>query len=232
MILRPKNREELIAQLKALPEHQRRVIILVGRHPNEGTTNIARRHHKSWEEHGAVVVRIPGQWTPHGFWKKHGERQDSVKVRELAAKVPDDRSISSQIQLEINKGFIIHFHGTPSQKSGLQLISSRLTAATKTALTSIVEGNAHLSDAHPADPDMLIEYFFGGDATVTKIKVNPKIYLNGHIPEHINTLYLTQNRINRQALQEFDDKYAKTLTTVIKHISDLVAKKKRTFALI
>lgn len=68
MIIRPKNLEDMRKQLSALPESSRRVVVLVGRHPNEGGPNIAKRHHEEWEKHGAVVVHIPPQWTPHGLW--------------------------------------------------------------------------------------------------------------------------------------------------------------------
>ena len=62
--------EKLAERLRAIPEEKRKVLVLVGRHPNEGTINIARRHHGDWEKHGAVVVQIPGKWTPHGFWNQ------------------------------------------------------------------------------------------------------------------------------------------------------------------
>ncbi len=62
--------EHLVEKLRALPEDKRKVIVLVGRHRNEGTHLIARRHHKEWEEHGAVVIQIPTKWTPHVFWNR------------------------------------------------------------------------------------------------------------------------------------------------------------------
>jgi hypothetical protein len=68
MLLKPKNLEDLTVQLHALPKEKRNVIVLVGRHLNEGTLNLAVRHHKDWEKKGAVAVRIPPQWTPHGFY--------------------------------------------------------------------------------------------------------------------------------------------------------------------
>lgn len=70
MILRPKTLEELSSQLTRLPEEKRRVIITVGRHPNEGTIRIAQRHHLEWQEHGAVVIQLPKEWTPHYFWRQ------------------------------------------------------------------------------------------------------------------------------------------------------------------
>ncbi len=86
MLLKPRNLEEFVGQLKALPEEKRKVVVLVGRHPNEGTINIAVRHHKEWEEHGAVAVRIPGDWTPHGAWHKAFKLLKEKKLK----KKPDD----------------------------------------------------------------------------------------------------------------------------------------------
>ncbi|MEK6924006.1 MAG: hypothetical protein AABW54_02090 [Candidatus Micrarchaeota archaeon] len=66
MLLRPKNLRQLKQQLEELPESKRRTIVLVGRHLNEATQRIARDHHKTWEENGAVAVKIPVAWTELG----------------------------------------------------------------------------------------------------------------------------------------------------------------------
>ena len=68
MIIKPKTLAELENKLRALPESKRKVVITVGRHPNEGTIRIAQKEHVAWEKHGAVVIQLPKEWTPHHFW--------------------------------------------------------------------------------------------------------------------------------------------------------------------
>ncbi|MFH1100189.1 MAG: hypothetical protein V1722_04885 [Candidatus Micrarchaeota archaeon] len=100
--------------LRAVPEAKRKVIVFVGRHPNEGTINIALHHHESWEKHSAVVVRIPARWTPHWLWKTAEKRKLSKEVvKRLHATVPVDAQVTEFLA---SKGFnvpVVHFHGTP-----------------------------------------------------------------------------------------------------------------------
>lgn len=49
MILRPTGKRSMIEMLQALKPEQRKVIVLAGRHLNEGTDLIAEKHHQEWE---------------------------------------------------------------------------------------------------------------------------------------------------------------------------------------
>ncbi|MBI5036703.1 hypothetical protein HZC09_05160, partial [Candidatus Micrarchaeota archaeon] len=69
MLVKFKTLKELRKKLTAIPEEKRKVIVLVGRHLNEGTYQIAVKHHDAWEKEGAVAVQIPPGWTPQGFWQ-------------------------------------------------------------------------------------------------------------------------------------------------------------------
>lgn len=138
MILRPQSLEEMHAQLVAIPENKRRVLILVGRHLNEGTDLIAEDHHKKWERRGGVVVKIPEAWTPQVAWKPMLEKLGKIKAEwkpynggpqiilessnvdpELLVharnvlEIPHDRQV---IEFLINKGInvpVINFHSSP-----------------------------------------------------------------------------------------------------------------------
>lgn len=140
MILKPKTLEEMHAQLSTLPEEQRRVIVTVGRHPNEGTLNLALHHHKSWEQHGAIVVQIPPTWTPHGSYKKilndvmkrkslprqiyeklylRFKKQPTKKITEelnaeikKLAHIPGDSEITEYLDENGIKVPVVHFHST------------------------------------------------------------------------------------------------------------------------
>ncbi|MFH0713254.1 MAG: hypothetical protein V1722_01950 [Candidatus Micrarchaeota archaeon] len=114
MILRPKSLEQMEQQLTAIPEAQRKVIVLVGRHVNEGTGILASRHHKSWEQHGAVVVHIPKHWTPHGLANIVVRRNlDECSFRKLEARVVSDDVICKFLYKRGFRQPIVNLHGTP-----------------------------------------------------------------------------------------------------------------------
>ncbi|MDP3742078.1 MAG: hypothetical protein Q8R15_02065 [Candidatus Micrarchaeota archaeon] len=130
MILRPKTKVQIVGQLNALRAEQRRVIVFVGRHPNEGTNKIANRHHRDWEKHGAVTVRIPEHWTPHGFWKKIERKiakgtltdaQIKKLIRREEAKIPDDLELIKLLEGNKMHPPIINFHGTDSTHRHLEV---------------------------------------------------------------------------------------------------------------
>ncbi len=114
MYLKPRSLEELHNELAALPSEKRKVIVLVGRHLNEGTHLIARWHHKEWEKVGAVAVKIPLEWTPTAFWVKSKTRKRSAeKVRKSALEIPHDYALAEFLR---RKGFevpVVAFHGWP-----------------------------------------------------------------------------------------------------------------------
>jgi hypothetical protein len=98
--------------LRELPEEKRKVIVLVGRHPNEGTINIAVRHHKEWERHGAVVIRIPAAWTPHKFW--HDAFRNKLGMHDVTARAQTVSTDNEIADFLLERGItapIIQFHG-------------------------------------------------------------------------------------------------------------------------
>lgn len=109
-----KTLSKLERKLRAVPAEKRKVIVLVGRHPNEGTINIAQRHHERWEKHGAVVVRIPAEWTPHGFWAGVVKKKPPIDdVNAAIKKIPIDSEV---VRFLHSRGFrvpFVNFHGTP-----------------------------------------------------------------------------------------------------------------------
>ncbi|MFH0713687.1 MAG: hypothetical protein V1722_04005 [Candidatus Micrarchaeota archaeon] len=111
MIIEPKSLEQMEAQLKAIPEAQRKVLVLVGRHPNEGTFNIAREHHKKWEAHGAVVIRIPAKWTPHKFW--HDKARGKLPPGTSSFSVPSDNDVINFLAQSGFKVPVLNFHSSP-----------------------------------------------------------------------------------------------------------------------
>lgn len=115
MIIRGfKTLEGLEQKLRALPEEKRKIIVLVGRHPNEGTVNIANRHHESWEKHGAVVVRIPAEWTPHFAWQLGTEEDWSARqIGRFERKNPSDAKVARFLLRSGFKVPVVNFHGTP-----------------------------------------------------------------------------------------------------------------------
>ncbi len=114
VILKPKNLREMNRQLRALPAEKRKVIVLVGRHPNEGTTNIAVRHHEEWEKHGAVVVRIPGKWTPQYIWHHAGRSKLSLdEAARLQGKASTDWKVMKFLRERQFDVPFVNFHATP-----------------------------------------------------------------------------------------------------------------------
>ena len=144
MILRPKTLEEMPKLLRKaeakLVAHgkQLKSIIMVGRHDSEATDRIAlsyenhesgkRRLHKAWEEHGAVVIHIPHNWTPEGFWGKvRREKIPVEKIQETARKIPHDHDIINYLN---QNGFshlpFVNFHATQSAIKNLPVKSHGL----------------------------------------------------------------------------------------------------------
>ena len=116
-----KTLEQLEEKLKAVPEEKRKVIVLVGRHPNEGTHLIANRHHDKWEKHGAVVVRIPAHWTPHGLWGKAIKENLAPRVvKKMHDDIPTDSELVDFLDRAGFKVPVVSFHGTTTSRKAIE----------------------------------------------------------------------------------------------------------------
>ena len=139
MIIEPASLQDMEKRLRAIPSEKRRLIITVGRHPNEGTARIANQEHEYWERYGAAVVQIPRHWTPHGFWTqvvqnyrdywpvdfdrlgawngfvhRFDTSPQKEKLLRVLKRIPDDLKLVSFLS---RRGFdvpVINFHGMPA----------------------------------------------------------------------------------------------------------------------
>lgn len=105
---------ELKTKLVQIPPEGRKAIVLVGRHPNEGTVAIANRHHSEWEKHGAVVVHLPREWTPHFLYKHYRKTFSVTEFERLARRIPSDDDVAKFLA---KQGFavpVVTFHGAPT----------------------------------------------------------------------------------------------------------------------
>jgi len=116
--LEPRNKTEMLTQLAEVPREKRKAVVLVGKHPGEGSARIARKLHAEWESLGAAVVRIPESMTPHAFWTRVvNARKKSAHLsdRMLLRLPPSDREVIEAI----NRRFgvpVVNFHGTAHMK--------------------------------------------------------------------------------------------------------------------
>ncbi len=214
MILKPRNREELVGLVKALPEEKRKVIVLVGRHPNEGTINIAVRHHKEWEEHGAIVVRIPAQWTPHGFWRqvqKAGERakttedwrREKIRLKQQMYETPDDSDVTATFIAEGIMAPIVNFHGTGGKP--VPFLDIRKVSAIK----------------------HVVEYYYRGKPATRlaqrRAKYAPKLSspLTSRILDQLSAEYLEHETITKEDLAAFNKLYSKDFKELLRRLQKL-----------
>ncbi len=232
MILRPDSLEMLESQLKKIPENKRRLVIVVGRHPNEGTINIAKRYHAAWEKYGAVVVRVPAHWTPHGFWRTaRSQGLTDSQAHASYAKVPQDFHIVDFIS---KKGFevpVVSFHATPI--SPTMTADSFINDQLKRGLIYARRGNSSKVPFESADNDsnlhrneLLVEFWFKGAAQkpsetsryAKRIWPSIKFAFPGIAsePEYLDEA----GRVTRKALSCFSKKHIKSFTRMIKKLSE------------
>ncbi len=215
-----KTLEQLEEKLRAVPEEKRKVIVLVGRHPNEGTTNIAVRHHKSWERLGAIAVQIPGHWTPHGLWYgirkfQDAGRDDKSALSELLDQIPSDPQLVEFLAKKFDAP-IVNFHGTGGQerkslgvgeyrtKTGPNWIPDAAKILEKHFYPLTVPSSA----THPNE--VIVEHIFSGKPSSAKRKTGirvPDPFLMW-IPSDLSRSYLYHEAIDRKALEHFSKQYA------------------------
>ncbi len=219
---------------------KRRVIVLVGRHPNEGTINVAQRHHKDWEKHGVVVVRIPAQWTPHGFWHAAAKKDLPLEaVKAVYRRFPQDPVL---INLLFKHGFrvpVVNFHGTPSSEYKepfdpyLEIKTTRLTRIASHPLIEFVTPIEFLTHK-PARNELVAEFYFHGAVSRHGKKATKfadytiaveEDRLGEAFPPDMEGGYLTDGRITRSALDFFSRHYAGQFEEVLAHLARTGLKK-------
>ncbi len=224
MILKPRNFEEMVNGLHELKPHKRRVIVLVGRHPNEGTINIAKRHHTEWEKHGAVVVRIPAQWTPHGFWHaalRKGDKVTPEEVQRAVSTVPQDAILASHL---CEAGFdvpFVDFHATTESAYNSPQLHFYVYKPTRLFRYSSFKFRKRVQ---PHPNAVVAEYYFHDP---TKDRRNAWNNLRGSLLRfdnarkgQLNPTYLAHNRISRYYLDYFSSKFAPGFKAMLAHLAE------------
>lgn len=234
MILKPRNLKQMAGALRRLVPDQRKVIVLVGRHPNEGTDIIAKRHHGDWEKHGAVVVQFPRHWTPHGFWHSAMRRKLSLaEVKRRYDKIPQ-RHLIATLEEEFKVPFV-NFHGTPlfdPSVHGCKQPFVEFQASSAMNLkphTLIAEGGSLI---HPNE--VLVEFYFKGKkkrAYVKALKYADRLSLeepeSDELPPDYEASYLLHKWIDRKALELFSRKHAPKFEKVIAHLANTGLKRSK-----
>ncbi|MFH0713159.1 MAG: hypothetical protein V1722_01365 [Candidatus Micrarchaeota archaeon] len=231
MLLKPKNKAEFVSQIMALPPEQRKVVVLAGRHLNEGSRNIAVRNHLAWGKHGAVTVLIPVAWTPHGFWREMEKtakaKGTTVKklfytVKKRADKVPLDENLIALLERAGVGASVVNLHGHPgNSRPWLSLfVQQEAPAHVKKTVTSLkhtyigreltltYEQGPRSITQHPRE--ILVEYEFSGKPHSTKTVLGARLYTG-----QVAHVYLKSPRITRDELKEFEGKHLPKLSYLI-----------------
>ncbi len=237
MLLRPQNEKQLVKQLYSLPKQKRRVVVLIGRHPVEGSINIGVHNHRQWEKHGAVVVWIPPHWTPHGFWKRIQQRALTNRTIELARKtakrVPTDEKLVEIIGRSIDAP-VVNLHGTDDDTPSLKVYYHK--QAPKWAVRALKQGtrrssrNVSLLAPHrrisdPGHPlEILVEHFYAarkaGEQTRQRRKRKYKFLSTTFKIENpqLDPDYLTYAGTTRHGLAFFRKHFSKRLNLIIREL--------------
>ncbi len=236
MILKPKNKKQLVEQVKRLPPRKRRVVVLVGRHPNEGSINIGNRYNEEWAQHGAVVVRIPPQWTPHYFWKKEEKKKQPIEsaIRKAllrARRIPEDTDLIQELKKNGVNSPVVNLHGHVGTPSALHIVIHKdapryIDAA---VLRTIVgtSARANVREAYGRDIygdesehqlEVLVEHCFMGRRKASRRKIaREHIEVGRNLQVAID--YVNSNYVDKKALNAFHTKYSTTMTRLIKELA-------------
>jgi hypothetical protein len=229
-------------QLAQLPPQRRKVVVLVGRHLNEGSVNLANRCHESWGKKGAVTIQLPVDWTPEGFWHSAMQRNLTAEEVENEAKaIPSDEAI---LDFLFKRGFripVLNIHGAGHEarditNSSAETAENREKIETeRTPTTSITTGNKtrifehklirhHYGNIeHPNE--ILIEIYYGGSKRNTKsleyaVGLDPHSRLAvNNSPSYIAKRYLRGIVINRGSLERLHKDVTPKIEELIEHLS-------------
>ncbi len=235
MLLAPRTKEEFVRGISTLPLHQRRVVILAGRHLNEGSRNIAIRHHEEWEKHGAVTVLIPASWTPHGFWHEMKQIAKQIKktprklsriANQKARGVPFDEDLIHLLERNRVTAPVVNLHGNPSgfdtgrlvvfiQKKAPEGIHHAIEnlPLSKTFMVAVEDDEESLAQ-HPRE--VLVEYKFLG-----KPKEDGKIDDRQDVQHgQLSLSYLTKEVITAKSLEHFRKIHAAKFNALIRELAE------------
>ncbi len=197
-----KTLEGLEEKLRAVPEEKRKVIVLVGRHPNEGTINIANRHHESWEKHGAVVVRIPGEWTQHFAWKLGMDKNWSLQqIKRFYDTKPDDVEVA-RVLFSGLKVPVVNFHASGSIHN---------------------DGETQLSIIPGIFQDFrtTVEFYYRGQpAGRTKMRRHWNQFDPGKFPKpYIDYPYIFHEHVTKESIIDFSRDHSKKFEELLAHLA-------------
>ncbi len=246
MLLRPRNKKELVGQISALPARKRRVVVLIGRHPNEGTINIGVHNHKQWEKHGAVTVWLPPHWTPQGFWHRVKRRPLSNRAldsaRRTAKQLPGDEKLVTMIGQSIGAP-VINFHGTDAKTPSLnvyyhskapQWLVKALQRATRRSNKDVVLQAPHRRKSDPDHPlEVLVENYYAARKAGEKTRQRRKqknAFLNRLFRienRQLDADYLTYPGITRQGLSSFRKRFSRRLDIIIRELAQTQNRRKK-----
>lgn len=201
------NFEDLHAKLAAIPTTKRQVLILVGRHPNEGTHLIARKYHKIWEMMGATVIQIPRGHTPQVIWNKF-QQGKTPEVNQ--SNFPTDEHIS---QLLKQYAPVINFHATIRKYAQNKLDighDGNLLSNIQKQQLGIKSGSSDTDDNQ-----VIVEYMAKGLPRKKQTLVRFDSYAPGM--GHISPTYINHHVITSEALTHFAKLNVKFLQ-IIRHL--------------
>lgn len=204
MIIRPTSLASLERALRRVPEEKRKVIVLVGRHLNEGSDQIARRLHRDWEEQGAVVVKIPKQWTPQYLWNRIDfERLLLREARALHDSIPSD----SEVINFLHRSFgipVVNFHSSGQRQRGIRFFTGP-DAASNVQSHGLIE-RGELVETHPAE--LSVEYTHEAPL---RVEVMPTVHrlresYGFTVKRDLDPEYLAKPVASREILARFNRK--------------------------
>ncbi len=216
--------------LREVPAKKRKVIVLVGRHPNEGTINIAQRHHSDWEKHGAVVVRIPGRWTPHAIWQNAARGKETIMRASRNEVKPSDKDVISFL---LRRGFkvpVVNFHSTSLGYPGAH--TSKCLVHYLLSIKSRI--HAHPLFAHAISgsqkTEVLAEFLYLGKPVANKrLRSFVQQYSNREAGSGMHPSYLGNSRITREALSLFSKEGAHGFEEVLAHLAKTQLKQRAVY---
>ncbi|MBI5635506.1 hypothetical protein HY993_00915 [Candidatus Micrarchaeota archaeon] len=222
MIIKEKTIAQAIARLHGVPSEKRRVIILAGRHPNEGSLNIANRHHEEWEQKGAVVLAIPGALTPQGFFKK----MPGMKAGRIKQTIPHlgDDPILKKIRKAGFEVPIVNFHGTPLEENATGIDYETASDTRNPRHPRIAETTRFTLQPN----ELLVEYYCRGNPGARRTEEQTiGASLRTDAATRLDELrkYLNHPKITKEGIARFSREYSEEFAKIIGFLAEKGLKK-------
>lgn len=221
MILRPKLLSEIPKLVRMMP-FEVKSVVLAGRHLNEGTHVLSEKQHKEWEKEGAVVIRIPKEWTPEHICAK--VRKGGFGIFSLFSLVADTPSDSNIIQALRKAGInvpVLNFHATPYSEDSTNSLSIHTS---RNSCIPELPNNLKVSRKSGIEPtELLVEYHYKGTprgSSKTRDYASD-FYLNIIFENfrHISPRYFLHPTINQAAIREFEEKHSPNFKRIFAHLA-------------